>query len=152
MTRHVLTLCALTLSALMVGCSDTNIIIPTTPSTLPVTTTNPGNPNAPVPVTVTKIEFRVTGNASGARVRYSNSNDGLAQVTTVLPFVFSMSTQQQSLFLSIEATPTSYASFAVFPFMSAQIFVNGILFRENSSSDFLLQTIIASGTWRLSDK
>ena len=106
MTLRILTIvCAL---GIISGCSDTNIIIPTTPSNLPVTPTNPGNPNAPV-TGIHKIEFRTTGNALGARVRYSNSNDGLAQVTTVLPFVFNMTTSQQSIFLSIESTPTSYS-------------------------------------------
>ena len=145
MKFHPIVLCALL--SLAVACSDTNIIIPTTPSNLPVTPTNPGNPNAPV-TGIHKIEFRTTGNALGARVRYSNSNDGLAQVTTVLPFVFNMTTSQQSIFLSIEATPTSYSVLTTFPFMSAQIFVDGLLFRESSSSDFFLQTITASGTWR----
>jgi len=145
MTLRILTIvCAL---GIISGCSDTNIIIPTTPSNLPVTPTNPGNPNAPV-TGIHKIEFRTTGNALGARVRYSNSNDGLAQVTTVLPFVFNMTTSQQSIFLSIESTPTSYSVLTTFPFMSAQIFVDGLLFRESSSSDFFLQTITASGTWR----
>jgi len=132
--------------ALGVSCSDTNIIVPTSPSSVVTSPTNPGNPNNPI-VQTHKIEFRVTGNALGARVRYSNSNDGLAQVTTVLPFVFNMVTSQQSIFLSIEATPTSYG-FVTFPFMSAQIFVDGLLFRESSSADFLLTTITASGTWR----
>ena len=145
MRLHVSILCALL--SLAVACSDTNIIIPTTPSNLPVTPTNPGNPNAPVPILTHKIEFRTTGNAL-ERIRYSNSNDGLAQVTTVLPFVFNMTTSQQSIFLSIEATPTSYSVLTTFPFMSAQIFVDGLLFRESSSSDFFLQTITASGTWR----
>jgi hypothetical protein len=145
MTLRALTITLLV--ALGVSCSDTNIIIPTSPSAVVTSPTNPGNPNNPV-VQTHKIEFRVTGNALGARVRYSNSNDGLAQVTTVLPFVFNMTTSQQSLFLSIEATPTSYSVLTTFPFMSAQIFVDGLLFRESSSSDFFLQTITASGTWR----
>jgi len=51
------------------------------------------------------------------------------------------------MFLSIDATPTSYP-FLLFPFMSVQIFVDGLLFREASSADFLLATITASGTWR----
>jgi hypothetical protein len=146
MTLRALTIVALFTGISLVGaCSDTNIIIPTSPSNLPVTTGSP-LPNAPV-VQTHKIEFRVTGNALGARIRYNNSNDGTAQVTTTLPFVFNLTTNQQSMFLSIDATPTSYP-FLLFPFMSVQIFVNGLLFREASSADFLLSTITASGTWR----
>lgn len=137
----------LVLCALLVGvaCSDTNIIVPTSPSTLPVTNPNP-TPNVPV-VQTHKIEYRVTGNATGALVRYSNSNDGIAQVTTVLPFVFNITTNQQSIFLSLSATPTGYG-FSSSPFMAVQIFVNGVLFRETASADFFMQTLTVSGTWR----
>ena len=137
----------LILSLFVIGCSDTNVIYPPlSPSTVVTTPTNPNNPQ--VPVTTNKIEFRVTGNATGARVRYSNSNDGIAQVTTVLPFVFNITTNQSSIFLSLEATPTGYGILTTTPFMAAQIFVNGLLFRETASSDFFLSTLTVSGTWR----
>jgi hypothetical protein len=132
---------------LVVSCSDTNIIVPTSPTSVVTNPNNPGNPNNPI-VTQNKIEFRVSGNATGARIRYSNSNDGIAQVTSVLPFVFNITTNQQSIFLSLEATPTGYSSFTISPFVAAQIFVNGLLFRETASSDFLFTTITVSGTWR----
>ena len=135
------------LSIFVIACSDTNIIVPTSPSSVVTNPSNPGNPTNPI-VLQNKVEFRVTGNALGARVRYSTSNDGLAQVTTTLPFVFTMTVNQPSIFLSIEATPTGYG-FITYPFMSAQIFVNGNLFREASSADFLLTTVLASGTWRV---
>lgn len=134
------------LSILTVNCSDTNVIYPPTGPTQ-VVTTNPNNPQNPV-ILAHKIEYRVTGNATGARVRYSNSNDGIAQVTTVLPFVFNITTNQQSIFLSLEATPTGYGILTTTPFMAAQIFVDGLLFRETASSDFFLSTITVSGTWR----
>jgi hypothetical protein len=132
---------------LIISCSDTNIIIPTSPSSVTQVPTNPGNPTNPI-VLAHKIEYRVTGNAIGARVRYSNSNDGIAQVTTVLPFVFNITTNQQSIFLSLEATPTGYGILTTTPFMAAQIFVDGLLFRETASSDFFLSTLTVSGTWR----
>jgi hypothetical protein len=134
---------------LVMGCSDTNIIVPTAPSSAYVTPTPlPGSP-VPAPVGAAKIEFRVTGNALGARVRYATSTDGSSQVTTALPFVFSVSVaQQSSLFLSLDATPTGYSVLTTAPFMAVQIFVNGILFRESTSADFFLSTITASGTWR----
>ena len=138
---------AILVTLFLVACSDTNVIYPPTSPTS-VYPTNPTNPNVPVPVTTNKIEFRVTGNATGARVRYSNSNDGIAQVTTVLPFVFNITTNQSSIFLSLEATPTGYGILTTTPFMAAQIFVNGLLFRETASSDFFLSTLTVSGTWR----
>jgi hypothetical protein len=133
---------------LVLGCSDTNIIVPTAPTTYGTPTPTPGSP-VPVPVQVAKIEFRVTGNALGARVRYATSVDGSSQVTTALPFLFPVSvTGQSSLFLSLDATPTGYSVLTTTPFMAVQIFVNGVLFREATSADFFLSTISASGTWR----
>ena len=135
------------LSIFLVACSDTNIIVPTSPTSVVTNPSNPNNPQNPISLSH-KIEYRVTGNAIGSRVRYSNSNDGIAQVTTVLPFVFNITTNQQSIFLSLEATPTGYGILTTAPFMAAQIFVDGLLFRETASSDFFLSTITVSGTWR----
>src|SRR6187551_968792 len=117
------------LSIFLVACSDTNIIVPTSPTSVVTNPSNPNNPQNPISLSH-KIEYRVTGNAIGSRVRYSNSNDGIAQVTTVLPFVFNITTNQQSIFLSLEATPTGYGILTTAPFMAAQIFVDGLLFRE----------------------
>ena len=137
------------LALVVIGCSDTNIIVPTAPTAYPTTGTPGLPPGAPVPVTAAKIEFRVSGNATGARVRYATSTDGSSQVTSALPFVFTIAVAQPSIFLSLAATPLSYGFLGLSsPFMSAQIFVNGILFREATSSDFFLSTVSASGTWR----
>jgi hypothetical protein len=72
----------------------------------------------------------------------------LMQVTTTLPYLMTYSTNQSSIFLSIEATPHSYNFSVTSPFMVVQIFVNGLLFREASSNTFLLSTLTVSGTWR----
>ena len=106
-------------------------------------------PVAPTPpVTTSTIELRVLGNANTVRVRHVNSVDGLTQVTTVLPYIISIRTDQDVMFLSLEVTPLSYPFDVLAPFISAQIFVNGALFREGSSADFLLSTVSVSGTWR----
>ena len=102
----------------------------------------------PIPIRRDFVEIRVTGNATSARIRYSNPLDGLIQVTTVLPFFVAFESVKDTLFLSLEVTPVSYGLLTNSPFMSAQIFVNGNLFREAASSDFLLNTIIVSGTFR----
>lgn len=105
-------------------------------------------PNTPTPVvTSVKIGFRVTGNASSVRVRYSTERDGLVQIVTTLPFFTSFNTNADNLFLSLEATPISYSVFQ-FPFLSAQITTDGDLFREATSSEFLLNTLTVNGTWR----
>jgi hypothetical protein len=109
----------------------------------------PNPPTAPTnPVVTSRIEFRVTGNATSVRVRYSSPTDGLAQTVTTLPYFATFTTTSDSLFLSIEATPISYSAITNYPFLSIQILVNGNLFREATSTDFLLYTISANGTWR----
>ena len=126
---------------LTVGCTD--VIYPPTSPTPVTPAPTPGNP-----VQVSRIEFRVTGNANGVRVRYSNAIDGLTQVTTTLPYIASITTNESSMFLSLEATPTSYNFNVTFPYMVVQIFADGKLFRESSSNDFFLNTLAVSGTWR----
>jgi len=111
--------------------------------TNPVTPSDNGRGSNPA----SQIQFRVNGNATSVRIRYSNPLDGLTQVITTLPYITTLSTNDSSMFLSIEATPLSYGT-TTFPFLSAQIFVNGILFREATSSDFTGTTISASGNWR----
>ena len=106
------------------------------------------NGDTVAPSYLNTIEFRVNGNPLLAKIRYSNPVDGLTQVTTILPYVISTQTPQQTMFLSIEATPTGYLSSVGVPFLSVQIFVNSELFREANSSDFSLQTLSVSGTWR----
>ena len=123
--------------ALLAGCSsddDRGVVI--------------NNPVAPPPVVINTIEFRVVGNASSVRIRHVNPVDGLSQVSTVLPFIVSLRTEQSAMFLSLEVLPLSYPPGLLFPFLSVQIFVNGVLFREGSSADLLMLPISVSGTWR----
>lgn len=133
---------ALVLALLTVGCGDTIIYPPNAPTPLPAL------PPLPPPVTASRIEFRVTGNANGARVRYSNAVDGLTQVVTTLPYLASLTTNDASMFLSLEGTPTGYNALATYPFFAVQIFVNGQLFREATATEFLLTPLAVSGTWR----
>ena len=137
-------LLSLLLCLTLIGCSEVN-------TSDDSSTRSPTNPSpTPTPVRQVKIEFRVTGNPLQARIRLSNAIDGLSQVTTTLPFVSTISTTEESMFLSLEATPSGYASGSVFPFLSVQIFADGKLFREDNSNDFTLNTLTVSGTWRRS--
>jgi hypothetical protein len=111
---------------------------------------NPSDPSSPQIQNQT-IEFRVTGNATGARIKYSTSFDGTVQVLTTLPFIQSVTlpSTASTSFLSLEATPLSYGSAAAYyPYMTVQIFVNGVIFREAGSNDFLLTTLSVSGNYR----
>jgi hypothetical protein len=105
-------------------------------------------PADPTPVAVVNVfEYRVTGNAQQARIRYSNPIDGTNQITTALPFFTSFKTDRDSLFLSLDATPISFSFNVTQPFTSVQIFVNGVLFQQSSSTEFN-ETVSASGSWR----
>lgn len=124
------------------GCGDTIVNVPTQPSN---TVTGGGTPTP----TKTTIQFRVTGNAVNARVRYATPVDGLGQVVTSLPYFLSQTTTTDSMFLSLEATPIAYSGSVFFPFLSVQIVVNGEVFREATAQTFLLNPLEVSGQWRL---
>ena len=128
----------LLVAILVSACGDTIVNVPTAPSTTP----------APVEAKPSTIEYRVSGNANSVRIRYSNVSDGLSQVVTTMPYVTRFTTKDTTMFLSLEATPISYPFSVTFPFLSVQIFVDGNLFREASSNEFLLNTLSVSGTWR----
>lgn len=139
MGRRVVALFTLFTSLYLVGCGDTIIH-----NQLP---TSPTNPTTPV-VTSKRVDFRVVGNPTSVRVRFTNTVDGLAQVTTSLPYNVSFNTTAQSMFLSIEATPLTYPIIITNPFLAVQIYVNNELFREASSNDLTFSTVSASGIWR----
>jgi hypothetical protein len=126
-------------ATLTAGCGDTIVNYPSP--------TQPTNESTNTPKVVT-IQFRVSGNAQSVRVRYSNERDGLVQTTTTLPFFTSFTSTASNLFLSLEVTPISFSAITDYPFLNAQIFVNGDLFREASSTSFFLNTISVDGTWR----
>ena len=109
---------------------------------------NPGSTGTPINVSKDTIEFRVVGNASSVKVRYNNSVDGLVQVNTTLPYIVNFQTSSTTLFLSLDATPVSYPISTFSPFLAVQILVNGNLFREATASDFQLNTLSVSGTYR----
>jgi len=103
------------------------------------------NPLAPVmpAITDTMVEFRVSGDLPNVTVRISNSLDGLTQVTTVLPYSQRIVFRDESVvFLSLDARATSGSGF-----LHVAIFVNGILFREASTSTFA-PYVAVSGTYR----
>jgi hypothetical protein len=130
---------------LIAGCQEKNYydVTGNRPTPLPTPTT----PTTPV-TQVSRIEYRVNGNALSARVRFTNAVDGTTLVTTTLPYTATITTTDTSMFLSLEATPISYPFTNNTPFMSAQIFVNGILFRESISEDYSYAPVTISGTWR----
>lgn len=134
--RNLLITCALGIASTAGLCGDRITVNngPTGPS--PVTPT----------VTTTRIEFRVSGNVPTVRVRYSDSTNGVNQVVTSLPFQAAFDTSLTSLFLSLDVSSTT-AVLISNPFLSAQILVNGVVFRQGSSTE-VLPSILISGDWR----
>lgn len=126
------------LGAATIACGDTIVNVPTTPTPVVVT---------PVVVKHT-IQFRILGNASSARVRYSTPVDGLGQVITSLPYFNTQTVGVDTMFLSLEATPISYGYGVQYPFLAVQIVVDNTVFREATSQDFLLVPLAVSGQWR----
>lgn len=122
----------------------TRVTIPTQPSN-----NLPDFPSTNSPTTkIAHIELRVTGNANQVRVRNSNPVDGLTQTITTLPYLTSFDITEDTFFLTLDVTPLSYPANIQFPFLNAQIFVDGKLFREATSGDWLLNTLSVNGTWR----
>ena len=132
-------LLALVVALVASGCTDIR--------TVSATPTGPSGPSAPG-YHRAAIEFRATGTALGAIIRYGTSDDGVTQVTTGLPFVIAVSTTQAQSFLSMDVTPTAFAFFNTTPFLSASIVVDGVLFRQAFATDASLSTLSISGTWR----
>ena len=126
--------------AATIACGDTIVNVPTTPT--PVAT-----PTTPAVVKHT-MQFRVNGNATSVRVRYSTPVDGLAQVITSLPYFNTQTVSTDSMFLSLEATPIGFGFAVLYPFLSVQIVVDNTVFREATSSDFFLTPLSVSGQWR----
>jgi hypothetical protein len=137
---------ALMMVAALVAASCTNYP-PTYPSTVPSTT--PITPGTPGATTADLIEYRITGTPAQVNVRFSTSFDGSTQLLAALPWSVNLSTTRAPVFLSVEATPVSAFSLLgpTPPFLTVQIFINGILFREASSANFST-TLTVSGTWR----
>jgi len=106
---------------LLAACDRTTnyISAPTTPTPIPTGTADD------------LVEYRVLGDSetlSGVLVRLSNSVDGLSQQRTVLPFFQALNVNRDSVFLSLDARGAGTG------FLYVGIFVNGVMFREASST------------------
>jgi hypothetical protein len=119
-------LLVLVVLALASACGDENnyVLAPTTP------------------VADTLVEFRVSGDLPNVTVRVSNSLDGLTQITTVLPYSQRITFHDERVvFLSLDARATGTG------FLHVAIFINGVMFREASTSTFS-PFVAVSGTFR----
>lgn len=104
------------------------------------------SPSGPSRVSDYQIEFRVTGTATAATIRYTDGDNGMAQVVTALPWSARVRANQSVLLVSLDVTPVSFSSTAP-PFIAAQIYVDGVLLREASATTFF-QPLQVSATVR----
>jgi hypothetical protein len=116
--------------ALVSGCADDETVVVTAPT-------------APAPIVSYQIEYRVTGTGGPATIRYTNTIDGLTQTISGLPFSASVRSSRDNIFISLDVIPQGFG------FVNAQIFVNGYLWREGSTT--FGGTVTVSGTLRRSD-
>jgi hypothetical protein len=106
---------------------------------------NNGNGNGgPVAHDFYIVEYRVTGTATQVVVRARHPDDGFNQVTTGLPFSASVQTNADTVFVSLEATAISFVGT---PYLNAQIFVDGVLFREAFTTQ-IGTTVQVTATYR----
>ena len=106
----------LLLSGALASCEDKIIIqAPTAPT-----------PTAPV---ADRIEFRVLGTLRGVTIRHVNAQDGTTIIKSDLPYFASFTTIRDSLFLSLEALAVGEG------FLQVQLWINGYLLQEATSSD-----------------
>ena len=88
--------------------------------------TAPTPPTAPIP---DRIEFRVLGTHRSVTIRHVNAQDGTTIVRSDLPYFASFTTIRDSMFLSLEAFATGDG------FLQVQLWINGYLLQEATSSD-----------------
>ena len=78
-----------------------------------------------------QVEFRVLGTYDDVRIRHVNAQDGTSQINhAALPYRSVFTTLRDFVFLSLEASAIGEGG----GFLQVQIFVNGILLQEASSS------------------
>jgi hypothetical protein len=104
------------------------------------------SPTAPGRVGDYLIEYRVQGTAISTTIRYADSDNGMTQVVTGLPWSVRVRSNQAVLLVSLEVTPQSFSSLSP-PFLVAQIYLDGVLLREASATTFL-QPLSVSATVR----
>lgn len=102
------------------------------------------NPSAPTPLPeppkVHSFEFRVTGTLSGATIALTSTSEGTTTLTTDVPWFATIRSTRTLMFLSLSAQASGYGTLTV------QLFVDGVLFREATTTGFDPKVAI-SGQW-----
>lgn len=104
-------------------------------------------PTTPTPVVVTHtIEFRVLGTVPLSDITYGSAQTGSSATQTTLPWTAQFKTKETSLFVYLKASSSYNGT------ITAQIFVDGVFFREATNNFFGSQNVAdASGQLDLSN-
>jgi hypothetical protein len=139
--RSIVVLALVLAAALALSACVKNYPPPLDQTTTDAPTTTP----TPIPVSHT-IEFRVLGTVPLTDITYGSAQDGTTTTETTVPWSASFKTSRPSLFVYLKASSSFTGT------ISAQIFVDGQLFRE-ASNNFLGSTNVAdaSGTIALTN-
>jgi hypothetical protein len=108
---------------------------------------NGDSPTAPTPPpppepAVHTFEFRVTGTVRRVEISHSSTTEGTTLLTTDLPWFATIRSARTLMFLSLKVASTPFSEGT----LTAQLFVDGQLFREAHSSG-VEPAVDISGQW-----
>jgi hypothetical protein len=107
-----------------------------------------GSPTAPTPPpapepTVHTFEFRVTGTVRRVDISHASTSEGTTLLTTDLPWFATIRSTRTLMFLSLTTTSALFEEGT----LTAQLFVDGQLFREAHATGFQ-PSVTISGQWQ----
>jgi hypothetical protein len=104
------------------------------------------NPTAPTPIPepprVHDFEFRVTGTVRRVDISHSSTTEGTTLLTTDLPWFATIRSTRTLMFMALTVSAGEFEQGS----LTAQLFVDGQLFREAHATGFAPQVSI-SGQW-----
>jgi len=110
---------------------------------------NGENPTKPTPIEeppppppVHSFEFRVTGTVRRVDISHSSTTEGTTLLTTDLPWFATIRSTRTLMFLSLVVSSALFEEGT----LTAQLFVDGQLFREAHATGFQ-PTVTISGQW-----
>jgi len=105
---------------------------------------NPGPAPTPIPepAKVHDFEFRVTGTVRRVDISHSSTTEGTTLLTTDLPWFATIRSTRTLMFMAVTVSAGEFEQGS----LTAQLFVDGQLFREAHATGFAPQVSI-SGQW-----
>jgi hypothetical protein len=102
----------------------------------------PGPTPVPEPAKVHEFEFRVVGTVRRVDISHSSTSEGTTLLTTDLPWFATIRSTRTLMFMSLVVSSALFEEGT----LTAQLFVDGQLFREAHASGFQ-PSVSISGQW-----